>query len=393
MTIFAIPPAHALLTPTTTTAGAIFGGDYYSNPNPTLMCSNGYVLTATWSNATLTGGGEDYSLAFAITCTRLNDDRTLSAVTELKTGLSTSPPNVSSACTSGKAATAIRVKWNISTNNNRWVASTGTNCNNSVDYSAPEINALAHATNPVGTVTTSTSSCQAGSYVIGIEFEYGAGLHSVGALCGSFIETVAPTITSSTSFTAAENQTSVGTATANEIVTWSKVGGVDSATVVINSSTGVITFSLAPNFEAPTDVGANNVYDITIRATDAAGNATNLAITITVTDVVDTSAFNSFALAGGVSTATFRTTIQISANLSVASKVTFSVDNVRIPGCIKVSTSGSAPNIIATCSWKPARRGPVTLSSISIPINVSISGATSTPLKVLVANRTGKRGI
>jgi len=393
ISIFVAPPAHALLTPTTTAAGTIYGGNYYSDPNPTVMCSNGYVLTATWSNATLVGAGEDYSQAFAITCTRLNDDRTLSAVTELKTVLSSLSPNVSSACTSGKAATAVRVKWNITTTNNRWVASTGTNCNNSVDYSAAEINALAHASNPAGTVTTSTSSCQSGSYVIGIEYENGSGLHMVGVLCGSFTETVAPTITSSTSFSAAENQTSVGTAAANEVVTWSKVGGVDSATVVINSSTGVITFNLAPNFEAPTDVGANNIYDVTIRATDGAGNITSVAITITVTDVVDTSAFNAFSLAGGVTTATFRTTIQITANLSVASRVTFSVNGARIPGCIKVSTSGSSPNIVATCSWKPARRGPLTLTSIAIPTNVSISSATAVPLKVIIANRTGKRGI
>ena len=203
-------------------------------------------------------------------------------------------------------------------------------------------------------------------------------------------DTTPPSVTT-TAFSAAENQTAIGTLAANESVTWSKVGGVDSATVSIVSGTGVITFNSAPNFEAPSDVGTDNIYNVTVRATDTAGNTTDQPITITVTDVVDTSAFNSFALAGGVTTATYRTTIQITANVTVSAKVAFKVNNVRIPGCIGVRTTGTSPNIVAVCNWKPSRRGPLTLTAAATPTGGGITGATATPLKVFVTNRSGTR--
>jgi hypothetical protein len=203
----------------------------------------------------------------------------------------------------------------------------------------------------------------------------------------AFTDTTPPVI-STTSFSAAENQTSIGTLSADETVTWSKRGGVDSATVSVVAATGVLTFISAPDFEAPTDVGANNVYDVIIRATDTAGNATDQAITITVTNVVDTSSFNSFALSGS---ATYRTVVQINANVTVAAKVTFKANNLRIPGCLSVRTSGTSPNIIAVCNWKPSRRGPLTLSATAVPTTGGITSSSATPLKVLVANRTSPR--
>lgn len=201
-------------------------------------------------------------------------------------------------------------------------------------------------------------------------------------------DTTAPTITSSSNFNADENQTSIGTATANESVSWSKVGGVDSLTVTINVSTGLISFSLAPNYELPTDFGANNVYEVTIRATDTAGNITNQSITITVKDVLDTSSFNSFAVA---SVPTYRTVVQISANITVPSKVTFKVNNVRIPGCIGVRTIGSSPNIVATCNWKPSRRGPMVVTAHATPIAGGITSSSASLANILVQPRTGAR--
>ena len=200
-------------------------------------------------------------------------------------------------------------------------------------------------------------------------------------------DTTPPNVTT-TAFTAAENQTAIGTLAANEAVTWSKVGGVDSATVSIVSATGVITFNSAPNFEVPADVGADNVYNVTVRATDTAGNITNQAITVTVTDVVDTSSFNSFALSGSAS---YRTVVTITANVSVASRVTFRAKNVIIAGCKNKLTSGSSPNIVATCSWRPSTRGAVTLTATASPTVAGISSATATPVSVVVANRAGSR--
>ena len=201
----------------------------------------------------------------------------------------------------------------------------------------------------------------------------------------------APTITSSTNYSAAENQTAIGTATASESVTWTKVSGVDSASVTIVSATGVITFNLAPDFEAPADVGSNNVYNLTIRATDLAGNTTDQAIAITVTNVVDTSSFNSFSLAGAATTATFRTQIIITADVTVSSKITFWVNGKVIPGCKNRIASGSASSFTVNCAWRPSMRGDLKISAQAIPISGSVTSSTPSPISLRVLNRTGKR--
>ena len=201
----------------------------------------------------------------------------------------------------------------------------------------------------------------------------------------------APTITSSANYSAQENQTSVGTATANETVTWSKVSGVDSASVTIVSATGVITFNLAPDFEAPADVGSNNVYNLTIRATDTAGNTTDQAIAITVTNVVDTSSFNSFSLAGSVTTATYRTQIVITADVTVSSKITFWVNGKVIPGCKNRTATGSASNFTVNCVWKPSMRGDLKIAAQAIPISGSVTSSSPNPISVRVFSRSINR--
>ncbi len=55
----------------------------------------------------------------------------------------------------------------------------------------------------------------------------------------------------------------------------------------------------SPDYEAPADNGANNVYDLNVIATDAAGNATTRAVAITVTDVFESLAGQSIIDLGG----------------------------------------------------------------------------------------------
>ena len=227
-------------------------------------------------------------------------------------------------------------------------------------------------------------------------FNGGPGTDSVGTNSGStFVQglddVTPPTITSSATFSAAENQTAIGTATANEAVTWSILSGVDSATVNLVSGTGVITFKSAPNFEAPTDTGANNVYNLTIRATDTAGNTTDQAIAITVTDVIETSSFSIFRLAGSVTTATYRTAIVITAEVNVSAKVTFKVNGVVIPSCKNKSASGSGSSYTATCSWRASRRGALSLTAVANPTSAGIASSSPTPINVWVSNRSGSK--
>jgi hypothetical protein len=208
------------------------------------------------------------------------------------------------------------------------------------------------------------------------------------------VDTTAPTFTSSTAFSVAENiATSANAATikVSESATVTISSGVDAGLFNIVTSDTVtvfIRFKTSPNFEAPSDNGANNVYDLVLTTTDLASNARTQTITITVTDVVDTSAFNSFALSGSAS---FRTVVTITANVSVASRVTFRARNVIIAGCKNKLTTGSPPNIVATCTWRPSNRGAVTLTATASPTGAGISSATATPISVMVGNRSGSR--
>ena len=84
-----------------------------------------------------------------------------------------------------------------------------------------------------------------------------------------------------------ENQTAVTTVVATDVnqnpVTYSIVGGADAARFMIDPATGVLTFIAAPDFEAPTDVGRDNTYDVIVAASD--GQMSDLqGITVTVLD-------------------------------------------------------------------------------------------------------------
>ena len=102
------------------------------------------------------------------------------------------------------------------------------------------------------------------------------------------LNNVAPVFTSSATANAAENQTSAITlvATDEQTITYS-ISGTDSALFSVNSSSGVVTFASAPDYESPSDSGSDNVYNFTATATDAKGLATTLAVAITVTDVAE----------------------------------------------------------------------------------------------------------
>ncbi|MCK5644718.1 MAG: cadherin domain-containing protein, partial [Gammaproteobacteria bacterium] len=105
----------------------------------------------------------------------------------------------------------------------------------------------------------------------------------------------APQFASSSTASIPENTTAVLTVTAtdedvpSQIITYSISGGVDQALFSINPSTGNLTFTSAPNFEAPADSGNNNTYDVQVTATDDGTPITSSFqdISITVTNVND----------------------------------------------------------------------------------------------------------
>ncbi len=87
----------------------------------------------------------------------------------------------------------------------------------------------------------------------------------------------------------AENITAVTTVVGDDVdagttFSYSIIGGADAARFSINSATGSLVFVTAPDYELPSDVGGNNVYDVTIQVSDGS-LATTQAIAVTITDV------------------------------------------------------------------------------------------------------------
>jgi Ca2+-binding RTX toxin-like protein len=115
-------------------------------------------------------------------------------------------------------------------------------------------------------------------------------------------ENIAPVITGgdTAAVEIAENTTAVTTVVATDAnngsgdifdpqtLTYSIVGGADSGLFSI-STTGVLSFVAAPNFEAPADAGGNNVYDVVVQVSDGLATDTQ-AIAVTVQDVAENAA-------------------------------------------------------------------------------------------------------
>ena len=119
-----------------------------------------------------------------------------------------------------------------------------------------------------------------------------------------------PTIeTTQTSISVAENQTSVLTYMGDDVdnngettdsantLTWSVESADDGGFFEIGSTSGVLTFKNAPNFEDKQDAGNDNVYNVTVTVTDngidgARGSGNHLSVSkslaVTVTDVNET---------------------------------------------------------------------------------------------------------
>ncbi|MXP27181.1 hypothetical protein GRI39_14220 [Altererythrobacter indicus] len=97
----------------------------------------------------------------------------------------------------------------------------------------------------------------------------------------------APTFTSEASFSINENLQAVGTVSATDIdgdtITYSIASGLDGSKFTINSSSGELTFISAPDFEAPTDSNADNVYQVIVTASDGT-SSTNQTIDVEVLD-------------------------------------------------------------------------------------------------------------
>ena len=101
----------------------------------------------------------------------------------------------------------------------------------------------------------------------------------------------APVIAGTENPSVAENSTAVATYTAtdpeNHTITWSLDGGADEGTFSIGGSNGQLRFSIAPDYERPSDANSDRVYKVTVKATDSGSpnKSDTHPVSVTVTDV------------------------------------------------------------------------------------------------------------
>ena len=142
----------------------------------------------------------------------------------------------------------------------------------------------------------------------------------------------------------AENATAVTTVTATDAdlpaqtLTYSIVGGADAAKFAINGSTGVLSFVAAPDREAPTDAGGDNVYDVTVQVSDGSLTDTQ-AIAVTVTAVNDNAPVVTSNGAGATAT------VNVAENATAVTTV--SATDADLPGQTLIySISGGADAVL-----------------------------------------------
>lgn len=105
----------------------------------------------------------------------------------------------------------------------------------------------------------------------------------------------APVITSigggdSAAISIAENSTEVVGVTATDadvgqILTYAITGGMDASKFTINATTGILSFLVAPDFEAPTDADGNNINEVIVGVSDGNGGSDSQTLAVTVTNV------------------------------------------------------------------------------------------------------------
>ena len=152
----------------------------------------------------------------------------------------------------------------------------------SVELGTTYTDAGATATDLDTVSVTSTSDVDTnavGAYTVTYTATDASGNSSTASRTVNVIDTTAPLITSSSSFSVVENQTSIGTVEVDDAdsVTFS-VTGSDNITIDQN---GVLSFIVAPDYETQTE------YTIEVTVTDASGNTVTQIITITITNDPD----------------------------------------------------------------------------------------------------------
>lgn len=104
-----------------------------------------------------------------------------------------------------------------------------------------------------------------------------------------------------------------------------------------------------------------------------------------------------YTISSAISTPTYSGEIvkglseSVTVTANIPGKVRFLINGKRIPGCVGVVTTGTAPNLIATCTWKPSVRGTHYVHAVLTPTEVGISSKTSDRVVLFILGRSTLR--
>ena len=214
-------------------------------------------------------------------------------------------------------------------------------------------------------------------------------------------DNIAPSFSSPAIASAAENQLVAATLTAtdpeSDTLTYAITGGADAERFTVNAATGVLSFVSAPNFEAPADVGANNVYDVTVSVSDGNAPAVTQALAITVTDTNEAPAIAPIAAPNTNEDVTSPVQVNLLTGatdpegntISVLSPVTVTSSNAARTVAFTVSPAG-------VLSFDPAQFGDLDagqseLLTVSYQISDGVNAGVSSTATITVEGRDDNR--
>ena len=191
---------------------------------------------------------------------------------------------------------------------------------------------------------------------------------------------------------------SIVTQKGRPILSWSSLflsNGTPSFTVNEPDSSVSGTFSYSSgntavaSFSGDT-LSINGVGTATLTATftptDTSNYLSGETVTMTVT-VIGGSNGITLSISGGTNTATYRTASTLTANVDNDGRVTFYAGGKKIPGCISKATMSG----VATCSWRPAVRGAISIMASLNPESDQYPTVRSSVINVAVVNRSNRR--
>jgi hypothetical protein len=131
-----------------------------------------------------------------------------------------------------------------------------------------------------------------------------------------------------------------------------------------------------------------NGYQYRVNVTNSKNGVTSTALTSSAATLTVNAVNQGAAITLSPGVLTFRQAKNLSATVSVAGRVTFRVNGKPIPGCTKKAVAAGGT---ATCTYRPAIKGSITITAIFDPTDSVYSGVT-TSINTVVAGRSGLRG-